>query len=361
MSDITTDYNSYLSDLENCEDKWTTNIVFPYSIAYIDAKESFDEVMANKTASDQKKAEFAFFALSLVGGGLLTRVFADAALKAAASNVTLDFICKHNMERAFNAAVVISDNKVASFAVGSLWDQAQSQLETAVKAKIVTLTTTNGNYAAFAQNPLKVRTCLEEYVKDIKVVSHDTAALIRDSNKYNEAQKRTYLGYLKKAPFFSQAPNIKLDKDKLKLDIELTFFMYMVLDQDYLEVTDYVGGPYYGKTETKIQPIGQMPSSKAYPKNVHHSTSHVSGFSAAVSGHNEVIKFLSIPTSFITHIDMLYKKRNGKEFFLSSERNGIINYGKITKDTLIRAENCLNELATSNISIILRDKITPNK
>ena len=359
--EISSDFNSYLTDLENCEDKWITNIVFPYALAYIDAKESFDAVLAGKAASDAKKMELAFAALSLVGGGLLTRVFANATLKNAAASMALDAICKNNMEKAFNAAHFISTNKVANFAVGEVWDKAQSELETSIKAKIVQLSSSNGNYASFAQNPLKVEIILEQYVKDIKVVIHDTGAFIRDSNKISEENKRIFLKYMKQAPFYSQAPSNKLDKDKLKLDIELTFFMYIVLDQDYLEVTDYVGAPYYGKSETKTRPIPQMPSSKKYPTDKYSRTTSVSGYSASVVGHNEVVKFNSIASAFITHVDSLYRKRNGKDFFLPSEKNGIVNSGKITKDTLIRAEGCLNNLATSNISVILKNKLAPTK
>lgn len=360
-TEISLDFNSYLTDLENCEDKWITNVVYQYALAYIDAKESFDSVLANKAASDAKKIELALAALSLVGGGLLTRVFAEATLKNAASNIALDVICKNNMEKAFNAAHFISANKVANFAVGTLWDKAQSELETSIKAKIVKLSNSNSNYASFAQDPLKVKTLLEQYVKDIKVVIHDTGAFIRDSDKMSENSKRTLLSYLKQAPFYFQAPNNKLDKDKLKLDIELTFFMYIVLDQDYLEITDYVGAPYYGKSETKTQSIAQMPSAKNYPTDKFNKTSSISGFSASVVGHNEVVKFSSIASAFITHIDLLYRKRNNKDFFLPSEKNGIVNNGKITKNTLIRAENCLNELAASNISVIVKDILAPVK
>lgn len=73
-------------------------VVAPYSLAYIDAYAKFKDVLEAQDEYDKKQAEFSAFALSLIGGSVLTMVFRKSSLSYAIKESSIEAMFKANSE-----------------------------------------------------------------------------------------------------------------------------------------------------------------------------------------------------------------------------------------------------------------------
>ncbi|NJN46266.1 MAG: hypothetical protein HC808_07075 [Candidatus Competibacteraceae bacterium] len=257
--------NSFTSDLENIQDKYTRYVINPYTRAYIEARQQFDAAIKAQAESDKLMLEIALTALSIAGGALLTKVFAAAALKEVAADVAVDIICKHNLERAFKVAALVDASPTASYILGQLWDTGQGVLSNQLKQSLTAKATTFPSLKKFSRNPLAVRTYLQDFVLDSKIKAHDTAAEIRDNPKLSDQQKIVAVKKLRSSQFCSP-PSASVDEANLSKNIELTWWMTHVLDLDYRREYKWAARGGYREWGHSRKAIETPPSSPHYPK-----------------------------------------------------------------------------------------------
>lgn len=348
MSDLFQEWSRAHTQAEN---NWQRNFVLPYGSAYTNARASF-----RKTIDDQEKADkeareryaaLAMFALSLCGGSILTHVFGQACAKTAAGKVALDVICEKEMNRAFKVAAFVESNKTASFALGSVWDGTAGVLSDKLKAS---LAENGGNFTSltkFAEEPQSLQNHLEKWVRDAyaRVLSAEEDI---STNVKDEGQKTAKIRQLMASPFFKAAPAKSPDQSAMEVDIEITLFMKLLLDTDYLAKgywEEHGGRGGMRKRETSRTAITEDPSSDKYP------TWKQTGSMGGVD-YQEVI-YSQLGDVIKDRIDELNKTKCKDKFFTQVPgRVWGTNREDISRDTLRRANMSLTRLGDANLANI---------
>jgi hypothetical protein len=217
---------------------WQRNFILPYGSAYNTAYKSFDATLKAQEAADkatqERNLQLVLFALSLCGGSILTSVFGTAALKQITQEVTLDVICRNEMQKAFNAAAWVSGNKTAQFALGKVWDDAESLIGGKLKTAFTETAAQFPSLSQFAQDPMNVQNNLGMWILDVYALVIKAGTEINNRFKSESSRLQQELQKLRKSQFFISAPPVRIDENKVAIEIELTFFMKYILDLDYL-------------------------------------------------------------------------------------------------------------------------------
>jgi len=332
------------------ENNWQRNFVLPYGTAYTNARASFKKTLKEQEDADkaarERVAAFAMFALSLCGGSVLTCVFGQACAKTAASKIAVDIICEREMNRAFKVAAMINANKTASFALGALWDGGAGFLSDKLKESLAE----NGNnftsLTKFAEEPQSLQNHLEKWVRDayakVLATEEDISTNVKD-----EATKTQKVRDLMASPFFKAAPAKSPDQAALELDIEITLFMKLLLDTDFLVTGSYDEGAHGGwrKRQTSRKPITENPSSAKYPE--------YKGIATIGGLDYEDVVYEQLGDIVKDRIDELNKSKYKDKFFTREPgRLWGTNREDISKDTLVRANINLNRLGDANLFAI---------
>jgi hypothetical protein len=326
---------------------WQRNFVLTYGTAYTNARASFMKTLKEQEEKDkaarERYAAIAMFALSLCGGSILTAVFGQACAKAAAAQIAVDVICEREMNRAFKVASFISSNKTASFALGSVWDAGAGYLSDKLKGSFAE----NGNnfpsLTEFAQEPQSVQNKLDKWVRDayakVLAAEEDISKNVKDENV-----KTKQISDLIKSPFFRAAPLKSPNEEVLTTEIELTFFMKLLLDLDYVAqfMVDEKPRGGWSKREVSRRPISAAPDDPKYP-----------GYKrVGMWGDYEDVVYKQIGDVIKDRIDELNKKRFKDKFFTIIKGHIWDDKENISRDTLRRAHWKLNELGDANLKAI---------
>jgi hypothetical protein len=334
--------NSFTSDLENKEDEWDLHAANPFASAYESALEGFKETIKAQKEADKADLELALLALSLCSGGLLTAAFGTAVIKNIMVDKAVDIIAKNNMERAFKAAHFLATNKTASFIVGSLYDEAEKRVGGLISDKIK---------QSFNQNPqeyksindftggsTKMAKTLENFVLEAKTKLHNTVAEFRDNDKVPDAEKLARLEKIKLGKFWN-SPKKSFDNGKMTDEIELSFYLRMILQSDYLRIwyksDKYLGEEYGYPTVHKRVNIEHAPSATDYPK----------GTGSSWEPGTVEVMHSQLGGKIVERINKLHKARFG----------GVFLTGKIDHHVLHRAEATLNLLAAENVKRLVQN------
>lgn len=342
-------YNAFATDLENIQDEYTVNFVNPYTRAYISARQSLQGTLQAQAKADKEAFEMALTIFTMLGGGMVTPVFAAAAVKAFAKEAALNTICKYNMERAFKVAGLIEANPLASYILGAAWDKADGAVRGKLKEMFEPKATTFPSLEKFVKEPLTIQTYLVDFVVEAKIKLHKTLAMYRDDATLTDQQKLEKLAELKSSPFCK--PPAKLsDEAGLANDIELTWYMMHVMDFDTEVVTNKTRLnliTLIDEKEVIRRPVTDNPSSPSYPPNYSRCLRERQSDFVQVEHcqYGEVIYKQDLGGKIKARVDKVYKTRTGKNFFQESWVN---------RDTLIRAETMLRQLGDSNIGKLAR-------
>ncbi len=352
--------SNFLHDLNNNRDKWDTFVVDPFAKEY---KKAFKRYQ--KTLADQKEADafpqwvmsLSLLALSLCGGGVLTAAFGTAAAKTIAGTAAqkfvngpgLDYLVRNNMERGFRAAGFFATNKVGNFIAEKVWDAAESGVSgyvsdkyTAAKAAIDQNRSSYPSVDKFAQDPQDIKDALGAFVGEAKIKCYDLAAAIRDDPKVPDEKKASDIMALRKATIFNP-PQKSIVYDGLAEEIELAFYLLMVLDLDHLE-TDYQeelmethGGRGWRRTgfyhPNKSTPINQSPSEASYPKST----------PGPGRPGSQAVSYGRLGGVIGSRLDALYKNKFNTDFLPN----------RVEQGTLVRAEKTIELLANGNIKRLI--------
>ena len=337
-------YEKFDREKSRAENDWIRFFIIPFHNAYIDAHRNFmakiDEQKKADEAAQKRIAELAMTALAFCGGQLCTAVFASAALKTHAAQLTLDTLYKHNMNRTFTAVAFLTENKTAHLALGKLWEKGKDLLSSKLKKE---LEETNENYpslADFTQEPQKLRNHLELWMRSIlaKVIAAE-----KEISTRNEQIRAVAVENLLDAPFLAQAPTKPLAGARTIEEIELAFYMRYMLELDYIaeghKVTRYMRGDNWDyEFVQKRTPINESPTSEKYPKDSRKGNDFTQ------------VRFDRVGDILRKRIDELAKSRLGSAFFEANEH--------LSQKTLLRAEAKLTELAAVNIGEIKKNMST---
>jgi hypothetical protein len=358
MADALGYINSFTGDLENNQDKWHTYVIAPFDQAYRDAFTNFNLFLKKQKESEAPPSwllPLCMLALSLCAGGVLTASFGAVTAKAlagkAASSIAqgpgLDFIVRHNMERAFRAANFLANNKTGNFIAGKLWDSMESGVSSytsdqfkKAKSAIIENASTFPSIEMLVQDPMKVEKALIKYVDEAKIKCHDIAAAIRDSASITDEAKILSVSLMRLAPICNP-PQSSIAYDGLAGEIEMAFYLNLVTNLDYLasdfreELMETRGAGwrrtgYY--TPNKITPIEVSPDDNN-PK----STPGKAG------PQSQRVGFKGFPKVLSARLDELHKKKFRTPF----------NANPVSENTIRLAEKTISSLANGNIKRLI--------
>ena len=333
--------NESLDRIDKLENKWMLYTVNPYSMAYDDALEAFKAKMKEQEEEDKAESlvlSLAMIALSLCGGGILTAAFGSAVLKTITVDAATKIICNNNMERAFKAAHFIATNKTASFIAGKVWDEAESKATAFVSDKIKSGLSQNA--ASFpsttrfqSMTSFKMSKTLEQFIREAKDKASDLITGLRDNNNIGDMERLQQLSKIEKGSFFNP-PTKNVDDGTLGEDLELAFYMNLILNSDYLEtyerytrrVTDGLGSSIEYALRAHKSDLTELPSSPNYPKRI--------------SGEQDVL-YNKVGGKLRERMNELYKKK-------LRTKDGILD-GKINDRTMLNAERTIDILASNSI------------
>jgi hypothetical protein len=352
--------NAFTADLENNQDKWKTYVINPFTDAYIDAFGKFNETLKAQKEADKAHGlllSLSMLALSLCGGGLLTATFGATALKTIvgnaaqklANNSALDFMVRHNMERAFRAADYLANNKTGNFIAGKLWDELEAKAGSFIGGKVTkakeAIHVSRAAYPSvekFVREPMKIYLALDTFVGEAKIKCHDLAAGYRDDDKLTDDEKIKKVAGLRKSTVYNP-PQRSIAHAKLQDEIELSFYLYMVMESDYLW-TDYredwtdSGGRSMRRTgtysPTKKTPINEPMGSANYPKST----------PGRPSPNSQMVWYEKMGGVITDRLNELHSGLYGNKF-MSSRQN--------SEYTVAAAQSSINTLANGNIKRLI--------
>jgi hypothetical protein len=317
--------------------RWRTNWARPLADAQETAWQNVKSAMGAQAELEKKKIEFALAILGIVGGNVASAVFGATALRSVAKQAALEIVVRQNMERAFKVLAAADASALAKFTLGAVWDASGKYVSESVKARLQgKVAKQYASMMAFAREPWKFRSALLNFVDDNQTTLGKAAADLQDLGSHTDTDRMNALTALRASPFMF--PPGKPNQSKLEIDIELTLWMNWLLTTDKLVQTLTVDHPFRSGQPHLLsrRDIKRSPSARNYPR------SHLEVHGHATTA--TLVRYQSIGSKLNARIDLLHKKRFGKEFF----KDGLIFNERNSRDVLIRAERTLRSLGSRN-------------
>lgn len=314
--------------------RWRRTVVLPYGGAYRQAYDSFKAVMEEQARSyeeiEKLKFELAMSALAIAGGSVLTAVFADSALKVAAKEMALDYVCKRNMERTFSAMHFVETNAVPSFIAGQVWDMSEKAVLDEFKKRLEPKT---GNYTGLqqaVQKPDEILESLEKFNLELRERGIDFILFVRGLTLPHDVKVKIVKNALLSK--YLSPPRIEIDKQGLIPKIELTLFMQMITYSDKVRYTSMMPArSRKGRPKVTFRDITVPSTSVDYPES---------------SFLTKDVVMPGVGNIIMKHIDALHAKLyNGASFFTSGEYWNWEFKNEEVKSIVSRAEKKLDMLA----------------
>ncbi len=340
--------------------RWRRTVVLPFGGAYHSA---YDSVM--KAVKDQVdhydeieklKFELAMAALAIAGGSVLTAVYANSALKHAAKETALDFVCKREMQKTFNAMHLVESNPVLSFMGGKVWDTAEGKSLAAMRKAIEPKT---GQYKSLGQTlskPYEIKENIDKFALELRERGVDMLWAIRGLPFSYEVRHALAMNALRSK--YLEPPSKELSKSTLIPKVQCTLFMQVLTASDKVEFSRVgrrmrsVPGyrPKNQGPKTFYKDIPQSASGKNYPKAS-------SGNYTRGNVYNTSVTMPGVGNNFMESIDKNHQAVFKKDFFTSGEYWDWSFTGNEVKSIVKRAETTLGDLAkTSHLTMIAHRK-----
>ena len=280
-------------------------------------------------------------ALTLGMGGGLGALFGKAALKNVVLDRAVNFVCRRNMTKTFNAMAAMASSPAGSFIAEQSWNNLTTLLTKRVVDQVEGLVTRPPLGAKTIQNPQVIQNDLRMYLLRAISSAHKVAAEVRDHLILNDAGKDQIARDLRSARLFSNAPTTVVvgPRDKAAKDIELSLYMVLIMDSDYInETTFWQQGARDGIRTRRVGSVNQRTTSQNYPTS---SSSHTHGF-----GHSSdtirTVEYDSPGSRVMDRINALHKERFHSEFLVD-------NYGR---DEVMRAEQISSRLQKTYLMML---------
>ena len=331
--------DNYIADLENVEDLYQVNWVLPYGSAYATAHSQFKATLQSQADWDKMKAELFLTAVTMGFGAGLGAMFGKSALSAVMADQALTLVCNRNMNRTFNAMATISSSVPGTFIVQQVWDTVAGKVSEAAKTQVQGLFAQAPATAAMRE-PQVMQNDMQAYVLRCKTAAHAVAADVRDNAKLSVTEKDQIATRMRAAQFFSDAPKRDVigNRQGAADVMELSFYMVMVMDSDYMEEsTIWQRGAHEGQRTRNLGGVSAATSSPTYGAAPPMKSSYGLGYSNTTSVY---VAYNSPGSRILDRINVLYKAKFGGEFF----PNGFFDRNTYGRSEVTRAERAIDRL-----------------
>lgn len=332
--------DNYITDLQNVGDLYQLHWVLPYSSAYATAHSQFRATLQSQADWDKMKCELFLTAATIGFGAGLGAMFGKSALSAVVADQALTLVCNRNMTRTFNVMAAISASVPGTFIVEQVWDTVSSKIGEAAKAQVQSLFTQTPASPSGMRDPLVMRNDMEAYVLRAKTAAHAVAADVRDNRTLSEAQRNQFATQMRAAPFFRDAPtrDVIVNRQGAADVLELSFYMVMVMDSDYLqETTDWQQGAREGRRTRNLGGVSASTSSPTYGATSPMRSSSGLGYANTSS---VAVAYNSPGSRVLDRINELYQSRFRADFF----PNGYFDFATYGRAEVARAEQTVEQL-----------------
>ena len=346
--------NNYLTDLVNIERKWINNTIDPFCLAYIDAHKSYTTTFKAQQAINKQQAELAYLALSLMGGSALAVLFRKASVSSSLKDGAITAMFRTNSMTVFNMAASLEASPTANFIIGSLYTTISSQIKKEVTAG-VQKSIKRSSATLQLKSPLEVQITFTHYLRAVIIQAADFARNIRDNKKLDDKDKNKIISQLKLAPIANPPLSIGKEIGARAKDIELLFYMKLILKSDYLRTiiaTASLGGASVHAKEHGA--IITAPSSASYPQTK--DTAKISGglriYGVFLGGGTatrtiEGPAYHDIGKAFESRLEVLYQAKTGQHFYKKDGSDLSFITGSIMGQAeMLRAENIIKRLVS---------------
>jgi hypothetical protein len=344
MADAETLIDRFLQDQDDIKDVWYAYVINPFASAYDIALSNFEQKLKEqqeaRIAAQKAKWEMFVLVLSLCGGGILTAAFGSTAAKTIVADQAMKIIYERNLVRAFNVAHILSMNKTAGFIAGKAWDEMEKRVGDKISDAIKpTMSDTPNNFAS-VQNfrTWSTVTTLENFVLEAKIKGADMAKKYRDDPTLTSEVKLQKLAELKASKFFSR-PTKPIDNGKLAEEIELSFYLALVMKSDYMREFDHYVTAYWGDSPGDRGEI-QTP--------VYKNTEITVGTDTIEYGQRMIISNMGYNKIYYKDLGSVIRKRLNELYKMKFKEDFMKSY--LDHDLIVKAERGLAALGSDNIT-----------
>jgi predicted GIY-YIG superfamily endonuclease len=256
---------------------------------------------------------------------------------------------------AFNLTASLEASPTANFIIGSLYKSISSQLKKEVTRGVQK--SLKGSSAKLQlKSPLEIRITFTNYLRGIVIQAADFAKSIRDNKEIEDDDKNKIIHILKLSPI-AKPPTAPVGKSRTAKakDIELLFYMNLILNSDYLRTTTATASRGGASMHTKEHgSITTAPSSDSYPQTK--NTVEFSGGYSFLGVHMggsatrtvEGPAYRSIGKALDSRLEALYKEKTGKKFYQKDDSDVSFVNGIMGQAEMLRAEKIIKKLANEN-------------
>lgn len=188
---------------------WKLQVTGPYLSCYGAAEAQFKKTLALQEAENKRRAELVVAALALASGSVLTAVFASTSVAAIAGDLALSAICKHNLNRTFDAYAFLANKPAVGFFAGGLVTAGSNELGKQVGDAVRKRAQDQG---LASPRPLaSLRDELDGFLSENAIRGADLASSIASLENVGEEKKRAALPSSKNYPRSSKSGNSRRD------------------------------------------------------------------------------------------------------------------------------------------------------
>jgi len=270
------DQKSQLSDLQDevlnklaiHRINWKLNLISPFANAYTKAYNKFKQELDKRANAQKAKAEFAMFALSLVGGSVITALLSRVNITAMLDDVILNALAKKNMERTFTAYATARTSPAAAFILDESIDKA-SKWATKQTIKAIKDADKFSSTINPTEPGILARNLQDMYLQAEQVMRFALDDILSNSSKLTYEQKVTALNKIKNSSFCSSPMSRVYREEKVLIDrIEFSFYLKMIINSDYTQSISKIPTK-HGLTTSKGARvlIATSAANKAYPSS----------------------------------------------------------------------------------------------
>jgi hypothetical protein len=336
MATIDSLVNQFSIMIQRAHAEWNSRNVEHQYLLMEEAQNSYNGTLKAQTDSDQARLDLAMLILSTVAIGPLASLASSAATKAGkhVMDATLHRICNQNMVKTFNVLHFLTQNPVASFAIGKGYDLMLKFAEKGRDGALKTALTSSGSPTVPNGGGASATVFRSQLIMALEAARTKLldCLLAVARSPLTDGDKGEMLKVLEQSPYF-RVYSLK-EADRFQAAIELSMYMTYLLNTDYVETIHSVAGSYGGARVGGKARIPDAPSAASYPTGSIVRTSPYTYVEKRVG-------YDSVGDIVMTRIDQVHDKVFKTPFFLKSEKGF---WSSINRDTLRRAEDTLTKV-----------------
>jgi len=107
--------DAVLNSLTTHSNNWEIHVIMPFFFAYNDAYKNYHKELKQREKDQKARAELAMFALTLVGGSIISTLLSKTTFSNVLDDIVLNTLAKRNMNRTFDAYATAHGNPAMQF------------------------------------------------------------------------------------------------------------------------------------------------------------------------------------------------------------------------------------------------------